>query len=602
MKTLQLLRRQFRTRRPVAAKPARADDHRAALSEALGYPVQAKLKVGAPDDVQEREADAAAERALAVPEGVLQRKCAACQQEDDEEERKKATGGPDLRRKEATAAGAAGGEAPAGIGQVLGQPGRPLEPSVRRDMEQRFGHDFSQVRLHRGSAAERSAEAVNARAYTVGQDIVFGAGEYAPTSNEGRKLLAHELAHTVQQSDGGASLRRRLGDGHDLRAARFAGDPVLEACFDDERYLQSGSQGPAVSKLQQALVDAGFPLPSHGVDGIFMSETQTALKNYQRSRGLDPDGVVGPLTMGALDSQFAGGTTPPGTTPPGTTPPGTTPPGTTPPGTTPPGTTPPGTTPPTAPPATIASQTVETAPGARTRTTVGVGEQVNLTHSAGSATWSTTAGTLSAVNGISVTFTAPDVAGGVTIRANAASLTFTVMAPIALTMDREPGTGVKHTQNRADSGIQTRPHLLPDVVNFHNVEYREMDVAGTATSPGPYSCNPASGGHCSAGGGGAACRTLSMTDTVVSGLGTRAVLGDCAYSGHCGTAPPFAAASLLLNIPHEYRVGSGPFRPFYTVVQLHTVAADGTTLTTFKAGATGQVQVADPTVTIAACP
>ncbi|MFA5083026.1 MAG: DUF4157 domain-containing protein, partial [Hydrogenophilaceae bacterium] len=305
MKFMQTLRRQFRTRRPVAAKPARADDNRAALSEALGYPVQAKLKVGAPDDVQEREADVAAERALAMPEGVLQRKCATCQQEEDEEERKKATGGETLRRKEAT--GAAGGAAPAGVGQVLGQPGRPLEPSVRRDMEQRFGHDFSQVRLHRGSAAERSAEAVNARAYTVGQDIVFGAGEYAPTSGEGRKLLAHELAHTVQQAGGGASLRRRLGDGHDLRAARFAGDPVLEACFDDERYLQSGSQGPAVSKLQQALVDAGFPLPTHGVDGIFMSETQTALKNYQRSHGLDPDGVVGPLTMGALDSQFAGG-------------------------------------------------------------------------------------------------------------------------------------------------------------------------------------------------------------------------------------------------------------------------------------------------------
>ncbi|MFA5082930.1 MAG: hypothetical protein WC474_10320, partial [Hydrogenophilaceae bacterium] len=208
----------------------------------------------------------------------------------------------------------------------------------------------------------------------------------------------------------------------------------------------------------------------------------------------------------------------------------------------------------------------------------------------------------SAANGITVTFTAPDTAGGVTIRANAASLTFTVMAPTALVMDRQPGTTVKHTQNRADSGIQTRPYLLPDNVNFHNVQYREMDVAGTATSPGPYSCNPASGGHCGAGGGGAACPELSMTDTVVAGKGTQAIRGDCAYSGHCGTSPPFTAASLLLAIPHEYRVGSGPFRPFYTVVQLHTVAADGTTLTTFKAGATGQVQVADPSVTIAACP
>ena len=67
-------------------------------------------------------------------------------------------------------------------------------------MEPRFGHDFGPVRVHSGVAAEQSAWDMNAQAYTVGQDIVFGTGRFAPGTNEGRWLLAHELAHVVQQS------------------------------------------------------------------------------------------------------------------------------------------------------------------------------------------------------------------------------------------------------------------------------------------------------------------------------------------------------------------------------------------------------------------
>jgi hypothetical protein len=67
-------------------------------------------------------------------------------------------------------------------------------------MEQRFGHDFSGVRVHSGATAEQSARDVNARAYTVGHNIVFGAGQFAPITHEGRRLIAHELAHVVQQS------------------------------------------------------------------------------------------------------------------------------------------------------------------------------------------------------------------------------------------------------------------------------------------------------------------------------------------------------------------------------------------------------------------
>jgi len=85
---------------------------------------------------------------------------------------------------------------------VLHSPGEPLEPNTRAFMEDRFSHDFSDVRVHSDAKAAESAKSVNALAYTVGSDVVLGAGQHAPHTDSGRKLLAHELAHVVQQSGG----------------------------------------------------------------------------------------------------------------------------------------------------------------------------------------------------------------------------------------------------------------------------------------------------------------------------------------------------------------------------------------------------------------
>ncbi|TFH47379.1 MAG: DUF4157 domain-containing protein [ANME-2 cluster archaeon] len=89
--------------------------------------------------------------------------------------------------------------APSSVDRVLASSGNPLGPALQQDMEQRFGHDFSRVRLHSDGAAEQSAQEVNASAYTVGRDIVFGAGQLTPGTHAGRKLLAHELTHVIQQ-------------------------------------------------------------------------------------------------------------------------------------------------------------------------------------------------------------------------------------------------------------------------------------------------------------------------------------------------------------------------------------------------------------------
>ena len=85
------------------------------------------------------------------------------------------------------------------VHEVLRSPGQPLDATTRAFMEPHFGHDFSGVRVHTDVKAAESARAVNALAYTVGSDVVFGNGQYVPQSNEGRRLMAHELTHVVQQ-------------------------------------------------------------------------------------------------------------------------------------------------------------------------------------------------------------------------------------------------------------------------------------------------------------------------------------------------------------------------------------------------------------------
>ena len=91
---------------------------------------------------------------------------------------------------------------PSSVSETLAQSGRSLDPTARAFMEKRFGHDFSRVRIHTDSAASESARVVNARAYTVGDHIVFDSGQYQPRSVDGQRLLAHELTHVVQQLGG----------------------------------------------------------------------------------------------------------------------------------------------------------------------------------------------------------------------------------------------------------------------------------------------------------------------------------------------------------------------------------------------------------------
>jgi len=127
---------------------------------------------------------------------------------------------------------AADGSAPSTVPplvyDVLRAPGRPLDAAARAYFEPRLGYDFSQVRVHTDSRAASSAGAVNALAYTVGRDVVFGKGQYAPETAAGRTLLAHELAHVAQQRAARSELAGGLELGRPHDAAERAADAAVE--------------------------------------------------------------------------------------------------------------------------------------------------------------------------------------------------------------------------------------------------------------------------------------------------------------------------------------------------------------------------------------
>jgi hypothetical protein len=222
---------------------------------ALG--AQAKLSVSAPDDPSEREADHVADRVMRMPEPTVQRKCATCGSGPTpcptcEAEKK-------LQRKAVSAAAPPTSVSAPGLGG-----GAPLDAGARSFFEPRFGDSFENVRVHTDDAAARSAEAMGARAFTLGRDIAFGAGEYQPGTSEGQKLIAHELTHVLQQSPADhiqpkhaddLSITRGMGPAINRRcvAGLF---PRFSCCLPGRSWSSVGTQAH-----QQLQVGAGLLNP-----------------------------------------------------------------------------------------------------------------------------------------------------------------------------------------------------------------------------------------------------------------------------------------------------------------------------------------------------
>lgn len=155
---------------------------------------------------------------------LLQRKCACGGQGECDECTKKPNGW--LQRRATQSASSA--TAPDVVHQALRAPGRQLDGVTRRDMEARFGENFGDVRVHTDVGAAESARAVNAHAYTVGRDVVFATQRYAPQTPQGRRLLAHELTHVVQQR-GGVAVQGKLSIGEPGDRFEREADAIADA-------------------------------------------------------------------------------------------------------------------------------------------------------------------------------------------------------------------------------------------------------------------------------------------------------------------------------------------------------------------------------------
>lgn len=274
--------------------------------------VQKKLVIGAVDDPYEREADRVADQVSRMPDPPLQRqdepeeegagtiqpqpitarassattlrlKCATCNHEqpvhrrdaDEELEDTISVPGGASAARESPNVSMDASETTSAIDRARGQGGATLPEPVRAFMEPRFGHDFSDVRTHTDPSAAALADNLNARAFTVGQDIFFGRGEFQPETPSGQRLLAHELTHTLQQMSRVASYRIQ-------RAVAF-GRPC-------KKTLPTG----------QAREDVAF-----AAHDLALEVLRGALNEMTKKHPTDPEEEVAPDVLAAASARFS---------------------------------------------------------------------------------------------------------------------------------------------------------------------------------------------------------------------------------------------------------------------------------------------------------
>ncbi len=192
-----------------------------------------------------------------------------------------------------------------------GSSGKQLSTTARSYMEPRFNADFSDVRVHTGPEADRRARSIHALAFTVGRDVVFRSGAYQPGTRTGKRLLAHELTHVVQQSNSTDRIFRAcdpsLFQRKDLQPQFFPRQEEVMEVFSGNRIVRRGTFAPVfIGLVQQALVDLGYDLGAHGrrrdgVDRDFGPDTQEGIKQFQKDESLPITGALDQKTLRCLD-------------------------------------------------------------------------------------------------------------------------------------------------------------------------------------------------------------------------------------------------------------------------------------------------------------
>jgi len=279
------------------------------------FGLQAKLMINKPGDIYEREADRIADQVMAAPKHT------------------EVSGAPPRIQRFSRQSNGQMDAASASVDRVLASSGRLLEPALQQDMERRFGHDFSRVRVHSDAAAAQSAKEVNANAYTVGHDMVFGVGQFMPRLHGGQRLLAHELTHVIQQNTSTKSVQRQMitplaaGGGYRGlmerdRGATMATGPIIYMCskaLDTSplgrhalfRIGDSGTGNPTISlqPIDTLLADCwqGVPSRDYPSDVNANAEceaTGISLPCLEREFGAYPIGHY--CTLGPNSNTFVG--------------------------------------------------------------------------------------------------------------------------------------------------------------------------------------------------------------------------------------------------------------------------------------------------------
>ena len=232
--------------------------------------IQPKLSVNQPNDVCEQEADAMADKVMRMPGysennhsffrpviSPVQRKCATCEEEGKQLQRKE-------NHNESTDAST---QTEDYVSTLSG--GKPLTENEKSFFESSMGYDFSDVRVHTDPAAARSAQSINALAYTSGHNIVFNEGQYAPGTDDSKRLLAHELTHVVQQQNNAVS--------NSVQRAVFVCDEyktVSPTTYNPGPGLSLSLSGHAVT------ISANLELYGAGATTAIAGEFKSTIENY----------------------------------------------------------------------------------------------------------------------------------------------------------------------------------------------------------------------------------------------------------------------------------------------------------------------------------
>lgn len=268
--------------------------------------IQAKLTVGQPDDVYEKEADAVADQVLQggapsktffqpVSSPAIQSKCAECEQEEQDKVQRKPAISP-LQSNGAAHTPVASAPVSAAIESSKGN-GQYLPSETRLFMQERMGVDFKNVTIHNDATAVRLSRDLQAKAFTVGNDIYFNEGEFAPETDQGKHLLAHELTHVVQQTGGAESVQRDLAvdvPDPDAVPAVLTPEQIAEAIAFNQRVVRDAWE---IEQLRDVLGVSAQPAV---VDEDFVE----AVLAYQAVNSIAQDGKIGPVTASRISREM----------------------------------------------------------------------------------------------------------------------------------------------------------------------------------------------------------------------------------------------------------------------------------------------------------